>query len=268
MTAEKTTTAFGWRIYGLAVMALGTVSLALGDFDPGQPVPQGFPARTVLAYAVAALMVIAGAAILWRRTSAWAAAALTAYYALIVVLLMNGRILLAHHTQDGSYEVPAEQIAITAGALIIYATSAQLNPTLAARLTRLGQLAFGVCALQFGAAHFFYMNLTAPLIPRWLPPSQVFWGYATGVGFLAAGLSLLTGVKARLAAVLLTAMLAIFTVMVHLPILIAAPSIHFNWTELTANLAILAAAWVVADSLARPRPLDNQTSPQIHANSQ
>ena len=70
--------AFGWRVYGLGVMALAVVSLAWGDFDPGQPVPKAFPDRTLLAYAAAAFMLVAGAAIEWRRTAAWGAAALAA----------------------------------------------------------------------------------------------------------------------------------------------------------------------------------------------
>ena len=85
MTAERTTKAFGWRVYGLGIMALGVVCLALGDFHPGQPVPKDFPGRTVLAYAVAAFMLVAGAAVEWRRTLPWAAAAITAYFALVVV---------------------------------------------------------------------------------------------------------------------------------------------------------------------------------------
>lgn len=60
----------------------------------------------------------------------------------------------------------AEQLAIAAGGLIVYAASARIDAALAARLTRLGQLAFGVCAVLFGGAHFFYMNLTAPLVPH------------------------------------------------------------------------------------------------------
>ncbi len=32
--------AFGWRVYGLGVMALGMVCLAWGDFVLGQPVPK------------------------------------------------------------------------------------------------------------------------------------------------------------------------------------------------------------------------------------
>ena len=116
MNVEKTTMALGWRLYGVGVMALAIVCLAWGNFDPGQPVPKGFPDRTALAYAAAAFMLVAGAAIEWRRTAAWGAAALGAYYTLIVVILMNGPVVLAHYAEFGSYSGTAEQLAIAAAA--------------------------------------------------------------------------------------------------------------------------------------------------------
>jgi uncharacterized membrane protein YphA (DoxX/SURF4 family) len=253
MSAEKPTLAIGWRVYGLGVMALAVLCLAFADFDPGQPMPKGVPDRTVLAYAAAAFMLVAGAAVEWRRTAAWAAAALTAYYGLIVFILMNGRVVLAHYAEYGAYSGAAEQLAIAAGAVIVYAANARIDTALAARLTRLGQLAFGVCALLFGGAHFFYLNLTIPFVPKWLPPTPEFWAYATGVGHIAAGVAILTGVRARLAAILLTAMYASFTPLVHVPMLLADPSSHFIWSENALNIALTGAAWVVADSLARPR---------------
>ena len=249
MTAEKKTMTFGCRVYGLGVMALGIVCLAWGDFDLGQPVPKDFPDRTVLAYAAASFMLVAGAAVEWRRTAAWGAAALTAYYALVVTVLMNGRLVLAHYAEFGAYSGAAEQLAVAASGLIVYATHAKLDAALATRLTRLGQLVFGVCALLFGGAHFFYMNLTAPMVPKWLPPTQEFWGYATGVGHIAAGVAILTGIQARLAAILLTVMFASFTPLVHAPMLLANPASYMNWTENALNLALTGAAWVVADSL-------------------
>lgn len=252
MTAETPARAFGWRFVGLGVIALALVCLAFGDFDPGQPVPASFPGRTALAYAAALFMLAAGAGIEWRRTAAKAAAALAAYYALIVVLLMNGRVILAHPAEYGAYSSAAEQLAIAAGALIVCAANADVGPARAARLTRIGQAAFGICALLFGGAHFFYMELTAPLVPSWLPPSQIFWGYATGIAHIAAGVAILTGIQARLAAILLTIMYACFTPLVHLPLLLADPTSHFVWSENALNLALIGAAWVVADSLARP----------------
>jgi len=243
--------ALGRGFLGFGVMALAIVCLALGNFDAGQPVPRNFPFRTALAYIAAAFMLLAGAAVEWRRTAAPGAAALAVYYAVVVVILMNGRVALARYTEYGTYSGIAEQLAIAAAALIVYAASARIDATLAARLRRLGQLAFAVCVLLFGGAHFVYMDLTAPMVPKWLPPSQEFWAYATGVGAIAAGIAILADVQARLAAILLTAMFASFTPLVHVPMLLADPSNHMNWSENALNLALIGAAWVVADSLAR-----------------
>ena len=129
--------AFGWRVYGFGVMAVGMVCLAWGNFDLGQPVPKDFPHRTALACAAAVFMIAAGAAVEWRRTAAWGAAALTGYYALIVVVLMNGRIVLAHYAEFGAYSGAAEQLAIAAGGLIVFAANAKIVAESAARLTRL-----------------------------------------------------------------------------------------------------------------------------------
>jgi uncharacterized membrane protein YphA (DoxX/SURF4 family) len=253
MTAEKTTMAFGRRVYSLGLMALGLSSLAFREFDPGQSVPANFPARTALAYAAGAVIVIAAAAIQWRRTAAWGAAALTAYYALFVVFLMNGRLLLTHYAEYGTYENIAMPFAIAAGGLIVYAATANMDVALAPRFTRLSQLAFGGSSLVWGGAHFVYMNMTAPLVPKWLPPTQEFWGYATGIGFIVAGIAILTGIQARIAAILLTAMLASFALLVHEPILLANHSTHWNWSESALNLTLTGVAWVVADSLAHRR---------------
>ena len=250
MVARYSAMGVGWRVYGLGMIALGAVCLAFGDFHPGQPVPKDFPERTSLAYLAAVFMLVAGLAVEWRRSMAWAAAALSAYFALIVVLVMNGRVLAAHYAQFGPYESTAIELAIAAGALIVYAGSADIDAAVAARLTRLAQMGFGLCALVFGLAHFIYMNLTAPLVPKWLPPSQEFWGYATGVCHIAAGIAILTRVQARLAAVLLTIMFASFTPLVHVPMLLADPSNHWLWNENAVNLALTGAAWVIADSFA------------------
>jgi uncharacterized membrane protein YphA (DoxX/SURF4 family) len=253
MTEEKTTRAWGGPVYGLGVMALAGVCLAWGGFDPGQPVPKDFPGRAVLAGVAAGFMLAAGAAVVWRRTAAWGGAALAAYYGLVVVVLMNGRAVLAHYAEFGSYSGAAEQLALAAGGLVVGAAGARIGAARAARLVRLGRWMLGVCALLFGGAHFFYLNLTAPLVPQWLPPAPMFWAYATGAGFIAAGVALLTGIQARLAAILLTAMFGCFAVLVHLPLVLAHPASHWIWSENALNFAVMGAAWAVADSLARPR---------------
>lgn len=259
MTVGKTAVAFSCRAYSLGVMALGVACLSFGDFDPGQTVPVAFPFRTTLVYAAGALMVCAAAALQWRRTAVWGAATLTGYYVLCVLLLMNGPVLFTHYATYGTYEEISMQLAITASALIVFAraarSDARIDGALADRLNRVGQLVFGACALIWGGAHFVYMNLTAPLVPKWLPPGQVFWGYLTGVFFIAAALAILTGLQARLAAILLTVMIASFGLLANGPALIADPSSHWNWTESILNLALMGAAWVLADSFGPDKAL-------------
>lgn len=253
MEREQSWPEFGWRAYGVGVLMLGATALAIGDFLPGQAVPKDLPGRTVLAYATAVFILACGAGLEWRRTAAWAAAAITAYYGLVVVLLMDARVVIAHWKLYLVYSNVAEEVAVAAGGLIVFAGFAPLEPALARRLTRIGQLAFGVCAVLFGGAHFAYMEMTAPLVPKWLPPSQLFWGYATGVFHIAGGLAILTGVRDRLAAILLTLMYLAFTPLVHIPAILADPSKTGSWIENATNLALAGAAWVVADSLRGPR---------------
>lgn len=246
-------------LLGARVLALGIVAMALaclfwGSLDGGQPVPASLPGRTAIVYAIALFLLAAGGAMLWRPTASWAPAALTAYYAIIVVVLMNGRVVLAHGSEFQAYNGAAEQLAIPAAGLVAYAASARTDAARAARLTRIGQILFGLCAIVFGAAHFVYMSMTAPLVPAWLPPSQLFWGYATGVAHIAAGVAIACRVRARLAAILLTAMYAIFSLLVHLPLAFAHPESHFVWAENALNLTLIGCAWVMADSFSPAEP--------------
>jgi uncharacterized membrane protein YphA (DoxX/SURF4 family) len=237
----------GARVFGLGIVALALVCLAFGNFDFGQSVPKDLPGRIPLAYAAAIFMLLAGAAIEFRRTVKWGAAALAVYFGVVVVIVMDARVVVAHYSEYVIYSSVAAQLAVAAGALFIYAANLD-DAVMARRLIRIGRLTFGVCAVLFGGAHFLYMYLTAPLVPAWLPPSQEFWGYATGVAHIAAGLALLTGVKARLAAILLTIMYASFTPLIHVPMVVADPSNHYIWSENALNLILTAVAWVVADT--------------------
>lgn len=240
----------GWRILGLGIIAFAVIGFVWGDFISGQPAPKWLPERTALAYIAAAFMLVAGAALEWRRTVHWAASALLLYYGVIVLLLENGRVIFKNYNVYGAYSGAAEPLAITAAAVIVYAATANLDTARAARLSRIAQLAFGVAAVLFGLAHFFYMEYTAPLIPTWLPPSQVFWGYATGVFHIMAGVAILTGIQARLGAILAAVMYALFIPLVFAPLLQVEPT-SFRWTELATTVVLIGVALTVADSLKR-----------------
>jgi uncharacterized membrane protein YphA (DoxX/SURF4 family) len=237
------------RIFGVAAVALGLVGLVWGDFAAvWQPVPKDLAGRTALAYLVATIFLLSGLAMQWPRSAARGALALTVLYSLGVVLLHVPSVI-AHPSVFVTWSGTAEQLALVAGGLVAYAYCAQLAPATAVRLTRIGRLTFGVCLLVFGLAHLVYLAPTADYVPAWIPPGKMFWAYATAAGHFAAGIAILSGVLARVAAMLLTGMFVVFGLLVHAPSIFADPHTHFNWAANAINFALIAAAWVIAASI-------------------
>jgi uncharacterized membrane protein len=246
-------TSAGRYMFAAGLIAVGALGLWSADFMAGQSVPASLPYRSILAQLAGGYILITGAALAFRRTAPASAAAIVAYFIVLVMGVMDGAELVAQWKVYGEYESAAEQFALASAALVLFAETAPVDARLSGQLKRAGQITFGICAIIFGGAHFAYMNLTAPLVPKWLPPSQVFWGYATGFAHIIAGLAILTGFRGRLAAILLTIMYASFQPLVHIPMLMANPSSHFEWCENAINLALVGAAWVMADSFRKPQ---------------
>jgi hypothetical protein len=116
---------------------------------------------------------------------------------------------------------------------------------------------FGVACLVFGWCHFVYADITARMIPDWLPFSlPLTW--LTGLAHIAAGVALLSMIWPVLAAVLEATMMTIIVLLVHLPTLGAtpgpfwAPTHAAEWFVGLAASTIAASAWAVAASLTTP----------------
>jgi hypothetical protein len=79
---------------------------------------------------------------------------------------------------------------------LAYAAGAKIDTVMAVRLTRPGQPTFGVCAALFGGAHSFYLNLTIPYAPKWVPPALEFLGSRNRAGRRRLGGGGLSGATA------------------------------------------------------------------------
>jgi uncharacterized membrane protein len=229
MTRQK----FGQWALAIGMIGLGILTIARGDFiAPWEAVPAWVPARTVLAYVCGAVMVGSGLGLLIERTAAIASRILLGYLMLWLLLLKTPPLFTA--PQDEVNWLAWGEIAIiVAGALAVYA---RLNGGPGRRIAR---YLFGIALPPIGLSHFVYHQATSGMVPGWLP-FQPGWVYLTGSGHIAAGLGVLFGVYARLAAILEASMITIFTLLVW------APGLPLTWAAVLVSLAIGNGAWAVA----------------------
>ena len=236
----------GRHVYGLAAIALGLIGLWWGDFaSVWQPVPSGLAGRTALAYAASLILLAGGAALQWRRTAKTASLGLAALYAIFMLLWLR-RVIGAPQI-FGTWSGCAEQLALVVGGIVSFASLQETARAI--QMARVGRVVFGLCLVAFGTAHFLYLPQTAGMTPKWLPPSPTFWALATGGAHVAGGMALISGLYARLAARLVTAMFAGFGLLVWLPQLVAHPAAHMVWSGNGINLALVGAVWVVGDAI-------------------
>jgi uncharacterized membrane protein YphA (DoxX/SURF4 family) len=240
-------------VFAVTMIALGISGLSKGDFAPiWNSVPQGLPAREILAYLCACIGVGCGIGLLWQRAAASAARVLFVYL-LLWMLLVKVRFILLAPTQEVSYQSCGETAVILAGAWVLHAWFAAdwdrrwLGFSIGDKGVRIARVLYGLALIAFGLSHFAYVNMTAPLVPAWLP-AHLFWAYFTGCTYLAAGAAVLIGVYARLAAVLSAVQMAMFLLLVWVPIVAAGNIGATQWDETIVNWVLIAGAWVVADS--------------------
>src|SRR5271169_5363967 len=243
----------GHAVFAAALMALGILGLVKGDFVAvWQPVPKGVPAREILVYLCAIICLASGIGLLWERSAA-AAVRLLLGFLLLWLLLVRVPGILHAPAVEGSWFGAGETAVMLAGAWVLYAWFAtewdrqRLDFATGDKGVRIARMFFGLALIPFGVGHFVYLKDTAALVPGWLP-WHVGWAYFFGCTFIAAGVAVLIGVFARLAAALSALQMGMFTLLVWVPIVATLVSKDsFQWSETIDSLALTAGAWVVAD---------------------
>ena len=185
-----------------------------------------------------------GIGIMLPRTARPASILLGVIYAIFSLAAIPGII----HTPNMYFVYGAffEQFSQLCGAIAVCAAT-QSDAARSATLGRLARVGLGLCAVSFTLAQIFYPQITASLVPAWIPPTQMFWVILTTVAFGLAAVAILINRQARLATRLMALMLALFGVIVWVPLVIAHPEAHGNWSEFALNFQITGAAWMVAD---------------------
>jgi hypothetical protein len=240
------TALYGRSLFGASAVLLGVVILTWHDSDTYQHLRKisSLPFGTIIMGFLAIAQIAGGLGMLVPRTVRLASIVLGIVYAIFSLACIPGMIAApTAYVQYGSF---FEEFCLVCGAIAAYAAS-EPNAARAAALGRVARIGLGLCATSFAVAQKVYLHFTATLVPTWIPPNQLFWAILTTIAFAFAAVAILINFQARLAMRLMALMVALFGVLVWIPILIAHPEAHVNWAEFALTFLIAGAAAMVAD---------------------
>ncbi len=241
---------WGRHLFGGAPILLGFVGLVWQDFDNiWQPVPDGTPGRTALAILTSLIMLGAGTGLQRRQWVRGAAFVLAVPY--LAFALLWSRRIIGFPTIVATWGGTAEQVALVCACVALAAE--RMDHAGGSRATGITIQIFGTCAIAFGANHFSNLAQTGSMVPTWVPGTGIFWAAFTGAAMVVAGLAILFGRQAHNAARGLTLMFLVFQFAIWAPRIVSAQPDHIAWAGNAMNLALVSAAWVIADVLEKRR---------------
>lgn len=236
----------GRFVFGAAAVLFGVVALMWHDAQTWQSMyrilnlPFGMTIGSVLMVA----QIAGGIALPFPRTMRAGSIVLGIVYSLFALTCIAG--IVAAPSEYGVYESFCEPLSLVCGAIAVYAAT-ETDASKAALLARAARIGLGICAVAFTGSQIVYFHLTAGLVPAWIPPNQNFWAALTTIAFGLAAIAMLIDRYAQLAMRLMSVMLALFGLLVWVPMLIGNPQRHFNWSEFALNYLIAGAAWAVSE---------------------
>jgi uncharacterized membrane protein YphA (DoxX/SURF4 family) len=249
----------GHGLFAAAFASLAILIFSYGDFAPmGQPLPAWIPGPGIWTYGSALLLLGASAGLCFSRTALPSVVIIGAY--LFTWGAISAPPIFSHPLSVGAWYGVTEALTSLAGAWILYTllrrpSRGSTLTVISERAVRLAQVVFGLTCVFYGYSHFAYADYTAGMVPIWLP-SPVGLAYVTGMGHLAAGVGIVVGILPRLAATLEAIMMSLFGLLVWVPSFFAQPRPAWatppenQWSEIIVNLILVAAACLVATSLA------------------
>jgi hypothetical protein len=232
---------FGRHVYGLAAIAFGVITLVWHQIDSLGNISH----PEILVYTFGILELIGGLVIQWQRTMRFGAIILAAIFLIFSFYCIPPIIKspLVYSNWGNFFEI----FSIAIGGIIVFASGN--NSGKATKITNAAYIAFGICVISYSLYQFFYLSYTAGLVPKWIPPGQMFWAVATSIAFALAAVAILLRRAALLASRLLVIMFIGFCLLVWVPAFIKENDLT-NWVSITETLAVAGSVWILADFIA------------------
>ena len=240
-------------LFVIGLLGLGLLALFYGDFAlVWQPVPAWLPARTAVAYASGVLMLLLGAGLLIPGSRTWSVRILFPY--LILWALLKVPDVVTNPGTEGSWLGLGELTLLLSGGWTLFARlsgvpqGSPLGFLSGERGVRMARILFAVSIVPIGLSHLVYVDATAGYVPHWLPFRKG-WAYLTGAGQIASGFGARFNVLPRIAAWAEAGQITLYTFLVWLPAVLAAPTTRLSWTAFFISWIFGAAAWAVAQNV-------------------
>jgi uncharacterized membrane protein YphA (DoxX/SURF4 family) len=116
------------------------------------------------------------------------------------------------------------------------------------KLILFGPIFYAAPLAAFGTEHFTITSDIASIVPSWIP-WHLFWAYFVGACFIAAALSMVTGIQARLAASLVALTFFLFVALMDAPGWVQTPRDRFAAALTLRELSFSGGALALAASL-------------------
>lgn len=241
------TVLYGRMVFGAAAVLFGVIALMWHDQATWQNVHHiwSLPFGAVIGGCLMAAQIAGGIGIQHPRTLRLAAVVLGIVYVCFSLACVPD-ILAAVNVYEkfgGSFFL---FLSLVCGAIALYAAT-ETNTARPAVLGRVARVGLGVCTISFMLGQALLLGDTASAVPKWIPPGQMFWAVLTTIAFGLAAAAIFANHHARLAMRLMVLMVGLFGLLVWVPLLVAHPEAHFNWSEYAETFLVAGAAWAVAE---------------------
>jgi uncharacterized membrane protein len=242
----------GRIFYAIGLIGIGIQHFIFADFIPVivPAWPSWIPGRPFWTYAVGAVLVAAGVAMLFNIKGRTVAVYTGVAFLTMVVI---GHIPVQLAGSPGILAVwnnAFKALSFCGGAWVVAGSLGewtQRKTSFFGRAMPIGRLFLPVMLVVFGIEHFLYTAFVVTIIPAWIP-GKLFWAYFAGVALIAGGAGMIFRVYARLAALMSGLMMFLWVLLLHIPRAVADPrgSLGNEWTSVFEALAYSGVAFMLA----------------------
>jgi len=258
----------GRIFYGIAIAGMGIVTIYYHDF-PYMVIPpkhSWIPGLVILAYISGALLILAGASIIFGKKTRPVSLVLGTVLLLIFCFYFIPYELLVspNYMHFGDWENAAKELALASGALVIASCFPGKNETaftrFLAKLIPFGTILFSITIISFSVDHFLYAKEAADYVPAWVP-WHIFWIYFSGAALLGSGVAIILKITPGVAAALVATMIFSWFIILHIPRVVVSPVAYLG-SEVTSALIALACsgiAFVIAGATVKTDQSSNSS---------